>query len=116
MTNSYDDKFLDLKIIGSKIKERRKYMGITQEQIADYVGVNASHLSNLECGRVTPSLTILLKIANYLQCSIDVFIDHQYTFEPTENTDKTLDDRIVTKLKYFDVEKKEKILKMMDII
>lgn len=65
---------LDFKAIGLRIKERRQQLGITQEYIANTLDVNPSHISNIECGRANPSLTALVKIANILQCSVDVFI------------------------------------------
>ena len=69
---------LDFRTIGINIKKRRNYLGITQETIADYLDVNPSHISNIECGRANPSLTVLVKIANILQCSVDVFIEKGY--------------------------------------
>ena len=65
---------LDFKTIGLKIKERRQELGITQEQIANSLDVNPSHVSNIECGRANPSLTALVRIANVLECSVDYFI------------------------------------------
>ena len=57
---------LDFKAIGLKIRERRQSQGITQEMVANYLDVNPSHISNIECGRANPSLTSLIKIANIL--------------------------------------------------
>ncbi len=103
---------LNFKVIGSKIKERRQVLGIKQEEIATALDVNPSHISNIECGRVNPSLTALVRIANVLQCSVDYFISGEYT----DNKEKTVDDEIIEKLKLCDDDKKNKILKMIDII
>ena len=65
---------LNFKVIGQKIKERRQSIGITQESIANYLEVNQSHISNIECGRAIPSLFALIQIANILECSVDYFI------------------------------------------
>lgn len=105
---------LDFKAIGIKIKERRQYLGITQEAIANYLDVNPSHISNIERGRANPSLTILVKIANYLQCSVDCFINEEYTY--LCNQSETIDDKIMDEIRYCSDEKKQKILKMIDII
>lgn len=105
---------LDFKTIGIKIKERRQYLGITQEAIANYLDVNPSHISNIERGRANPSLTILVKIANYLQCSVDCFINEEYTY--LNNQSETINDKIMGKVRYCSDEKKQKILKMIDII
>ena len=107
---------LDFKAIGLKIKERRQATGITQEHIANMLDVNPSHISNIECGRANPSLTALVKIANILQCSVDYFLSGEYTYKDDRKTAKTLDDQILEKLKYCDSGKKEKVLKMIDLL
>lgn len=107
---------LDFKTIGLKIKERRQAVGITQEQIANELEVNPSHISNIECGRANPSLTALVKISNILQCSVDYFISGEYTFRVDKNKEKSLDDKIIEKLKYSDIEKKTKVLKLIEIL
>ncbi len=103
---------LDYKIIGEKIRKRRKTLGITQEQIADYLEVNPSHISNIEAGRAHPSLVALVHIANYLQCSMDVFIEGEYTY--TKNED--VQEKILSKLKLSDEKTIEKILKIVEIM
>lgn len=107
---------LNFKAIGLKIKERRKSLGITQEHIANVLDVNPSHISNIECGRANPSLTALVKIANILQCSVDYFISGEYTYKVDKDIEKTLDDMILDKLKYCDTDKKNKVLKMIDLL
>ena len=107
---------LDFKAIGLKIKERRQSQGITQEMVANYLDVNPSHISNIECGRANPSLTSLIRIANILHCSVDYFICGEYNFTLTTANEKTLDDKIIEKLKYCDANKKDKILKMIDLL
>ena len=107
---------LNFKNIGLKVKERRQAQGITQEYIANQLDVNPSHISNIECGRANPSLTALVKIANILCCSIDYFIGEEYTFDINKNKENTLDDKIINKLKYCNADKKERILKMIDLL
>ena len=107
---------LNFKVIGQKIKERRQYLGITQEAIANKLDVNPSHISNIECGRANPSLTALVMIANILECSVDYFIGGEYTFVHDKSDNKNLDEKIMDKLKYCDNETKSKILKMIDIL
>lgn len=107
---------LDFKTIGLKIKERRQSQGITQEYIANQLDVNPSHISNIECGRANPSLTALVKIANILNCSVDYFINGEYTFKINTSEVTSLDSQIMDKLKYCDIDKKSRILKMIDLL
>ena len=48
--------------------------------------------------------------------SVDYFISGEYTYEIDKNREKTLDDKIMDKLKYCDTDKKTKILKMIDLL
>ncbi len=107
---------LDFKAIGAKIKERRTHQHITQEALANFLDVNASHISNIETGRAHASLTALVKIANFLECSVDYFIGGEYTFHTDKAKEKSLDDEIMDKLRYCDSEKKHKVLKMIDLL
>ena len=107
---------LDFKTIGANIKKRRNNLGITQESIANALDVNPSHISNIECGRANPSLTVLVKIANILQCSVDVFISGEYTFDAENNLEQPLDEMILEKLKKCSAEKKSRVLKMIDLL
>jgi transcriptional regulator with XRE-family HTH domain len=107
---------LDFGTIGANIRRRRKELGITQEFIANGLDVNPSHISNIECGRANPSLTALVKIANLLHCSVDCFISEEYTYRIDKAKKPSVDDQIMEKLKYCEVEKKERILKMIDLL
>ena len=106
---------LDFRAIGLKIRERRKHQGLTQEYVANQLDVNPSHVSNIECGHAKPSLTTLVRIANILQCSVDYFLEGEYSFQQ-EDVAETLDRQIMGKLKYFDAEKKQRVLKMIELL
>jgi transcriptional regulator with XRE-family HTH domain len=57
--------------IGRRIKTRRRERSITQRSLADRVGVTFVHLSHIENGRAAPSLSLLCRIADELQASLD---------------------------------------------
>ncbi len=109
---------LDFKQIGKKIKERRKLKGITQEQMAEYLDVNPSHISNIECGRSHPSLNAFVQIANCLECSMDNFISDEYTFTGNKAVlnEDSLYMQISEKLSDCGPEKWEKLMKIIDIM
>lgn len=62
---------IDYGSIGQKVKQIRLRNGITQEQLAEAVGVGTTHISHLETGSGTVSLKVFLAIVNYLSCSAD---------------------------------------------
>ena len=107
---------LDFQKIGKRIRKRRLAYGITQEAIANQLDVNPSHISNIENGRANPSLTVLVKIANILACSVDDFIGHEYTYSQQKISSEMVDSQIMKRLQSCDQETKEKILKIIDIL
>ena len=62
---------IDYKSIGQKVKAIRLEKGVTQEQLADAVGVGVTHISHLETGSGSVSLKVFIAIINYLECSAD---------------------------------------------
>ena len=62
---------IDFESIGKKVKQIRLRKGVTQEQLAEAVGVGVTHISHLETGSGTVSLKVFLAIVNYLDCSAD---------------------------------------------
>jgi len=89
-------------------------LGYKQEYVAEILNVNPSHISNIECGRANPSLTLLIKIADILKCSVDYFINEEYSFIPESSDD--LDERLLAVIKYMSREDKKKILKIIEIL
>ncbi len=64
------------KDIGKRIQEYRKKKGITQDEIAEKIGVTSHHYSSLERGITNIKLELLVTILNELDCSADeVFCD-----------------------------------------
>ena len=61
------------KLIGARIKELRRKAGLTQEQLAERVGLDARHLSRLEVGKHFPSLDSLELLAKELQAPLVEF-------------------------------------------
>ena len=62
---------IDYASIGFKVRQARKRKGITQEQLAEAVGVGVTHISHLETGKGTVSLKVFVAMVNYLNCSVD---------------------------------------------
>ena len=64
-------------LLGLKVKEFRKQCKMTQEQLAEIVGVDNGYISKLEVGQNFPSITTLEKIAEAL--NVNLFEMFQYT-------------------------------------
>lgn len=55
------------KLLGKKVKRFRKELKLTQEQLAEKVGVSTNYIGFIEQGRYSPSLEVLNKIARALK-------------------------------------------------
>jgi len=54
------------KTLGSVVRENREQMRMSQRELADQVGVKASHVAYIEGNQRRPSLGLLLRIADLL--------------------------------------------------
>lgn len=57
--------------IGEQIKNYRKDAGLTQEQVANYLGVSAPAVNKWERGNTYPDITLLLALARLLQIDMN---------------------------------------------
>ena len=62
---------VDYRDIGSRIRAVRLDRKMTQEQLAEAVGVGVTHISHIETGNSIPSLQVMIDIINALGCSAD---------------------------------------------
>lgn len=60
--------------VGNKIRERRNFLKVTQENLANDIKVSASFISDIENGRRKMSLETMIKISIALKTSLDYFV------------------------------------------
>ncbi|MED4964281.1 helix-turn-helix transcriptional regulator [Heyndrickxia coagulans] len=63
--------------IGKCIIRKRKEKGITQEQLADYMGVSKASVSKWETGQSYPDIVILPKLAAYFNITVDELLGYE---------------------------------------
>lgn len=69
-----------LKEIGKIIREQRRSLGYSIEQLAEYSETSFSTVSRIELGKIDDiHLSTLLKILNALQLQIDVYYQNSQT-------------------------------------
>ena len=61
--------------IGNKIKQKRRELGYSQEELAEICGISASYIGHIERGSKKMSIPIAVSIAHALQLSLDYFLD-----------------------------------------
>ncbi len=63
-------------IVGQRIQKIRRAKGLTQQQLAEMVGISTNYLSDVERGKSSARIDKLVAIINALGCSADdVFAD-----------------------------------------
>ncbi|MCF0126647.1 MAG: helix-turn-helix transcriptional regulator [Clostridia bacterium] len=65
---------IDYQVIGERIRNARKKKGMTQERLAELIGVAVGYLSRVERGQSKVNLKRLSDISNALDISISEFI------------------------------------------
>lgn len=69
----------NLAAIGKRISERRKGMGLTQEQLAEQMDVSIQMISNLERGVKAIRIDNLVRLSQILNISTDYILTGQQT-------------------------------------
>ena len=63
--------------IGSKIATKRKKKNITQEELAEFLGVSKPAVSKWESGQSYPDITLLPVLATYFNTSVDDLLGYE---------------------------------------
>lgn len=73
VSQEYDD--IDNVVLGYKIKQKRIELHLSQEELAEKIGIDQSDLSKIEKGNANPSLKMLIRIANGLNSKAIINIE-----------------------------------------
>lgn len=67
---------MDIKIwVGRRVKELRNKLGISQEELADLVGLYRTYITSVECGRRNISIVNIEKLAKALNVTLSEFFE-----------------------------------------
>lgn len=74
-------------IFGQNIQRKRKQLGMTQDALAERLGIGQQSLSRMERGTMAPKFERLQEIADALHCSVaELFIESEQNFYETRLT------------------------------
>lgn len=96
---------------GTLVKSLRQKMGLTQNQVAESLGVTPGYISNVENNRTAMSLRILTYYARLIGCSLDALIGEL----DSEYSETALDRKLYQTILKLDIDTKEKLLKTLEI-
>lgn len=66
------------------IQKKRRELGITQEQVAEHLGVSIPAVSKWETGQTCPDITLLPQLARLLKVDLNTLFEFQETLSPAE--------------------------------
>lgn len=93
--------------IGERIIENRNELGISQEELAEEIGVSINTLSNMENGKYFPKIDNIIMLSEAFSVSLEYMILGEY--EPKE-----AEDPAVVKYKGLPKEEQRKLKIVMD--
>lgn len=63
--------------LSENIRRYRKQLGLTQEQLAEAMGVSIGAVHKWETGLSTPDITLIVGLANFFDTSVDVLLGYE---------------------------------------
>ncbi len=96
---------------GTLVKNLRLQKGLTQNEVAEALGVTPGYISNVENGRTAMSLRMLTYYARLVGCSLDSLVGE---LEP-EYSETALDRKLYEAIVKLDKKTKEKLLKTITL-
>lgn len=79
---------MDMVALGAKIRRLRKDLGLSQETLAERVGVSPVYICMIENGKRTMSLALLDRIANELETTISDLVNTKRSADASNSVDK----------------------------
>jgi len=75
---------INFMLIGRKIKEFRSAKHISQAELAELIDMSVPYISHIETAAKKASLTVLVKIANALEITVDTLLTGNQSNNPAE--------------------------------
>lgn len=101
---------IDYKLIGERIKKARKSVGMTQELLAEGLGVSIGYVSQVERGITKISLDLLGKISGILNCDIASLVTESAT-----NYSEYRESELLSEIRKLNGKKKKFILEVIKL-
>lgn len=97
-------------LLGQRIKEERKARHLTQQELADIVGMDTGHLSRVEHGKTVPSINAIVKIADAFNLPVSKLFDN---IPARKATDYGWSEKVGIMVKDASPQKRERILRTL---
>ena len=84
---------VDYTLIGMRLKQKRKECHLTQEQLAERVGVSVGYISQVERGITRANLEMLSALCTEMQCELSYLLDG-VTLHSDTHTESLINEKI----------------------
>lgn len=103
--------------IGSRIKQRREELGLTQPELANLVGISKGSIGNYESNVSSPNEKILFKLFEVLKCDANFLYqdDFQYNLMDENVAHDSEETELLTNYRKLDEISKEVVNKVIAI-
>lgn len=81
---------MERRLLGKRINQIRKEIGLTSEALSEICNVNAGHIRQIESGIRLPSLPLFIKICQALKTAPNEILKDQFDSEIIESESKLL--------------------------
>ena len=99
------------KRLGKNIQKYRELAGKSQEDLAEYIGVSVTSISNIERGANYPSFENFIKILNFINASPNMVM-----FDMVEQAQITRASELWKKMKKLTAEERNKVFKIIEVL
>ena len=100
---------MDKQSLGSRIREARLKIGLSQHRLAEDAGIGDMYLSEIERGLKMPSMNIFIKIISTLNVSADYILRDELP-----SGEKYLGDELTEKLRNLTPQQKRTAMDILD--
>lgn len=97
--------------LGKKIQLFREKAGISQEELANHIGVSVTSVSNIERGANYPSFENFIKILNFIKAS-----PNQVMFDLVDQAQISKASELWDIIKMLDYDKRNQIFRIVQIL
>ncbi len=96
-------------LIGVRLKRLRKGRKLSQEALAEKVGISSKYVSSIERGKENPTLDVMIKLAHALR----VEMEEIFAISHDESNPKKLRDSVNRLLKEADGDKLQMVVRLL---
>lgn len=98
------------------LKALRKAKGISQQKLAESIGVSQQAINQYENDKVEPDLENLIRLSDALEVSVDILIGHQVLNPSTENLVTSEEYTLIENMRSFGSSDKKMIKRIIELM